>query len=114
MDEKREFREGDDSKIVFFDVSNSYKSFIWKYFKKNKIEGKVRCNICHIVMKHDSGSNTTDKRYHLKIHHNIHDSDNENQKTNENEDKAQNYMAEKVSSLRNEKGINKFSVKFKN
>ena len=85
MDEKSKFQEGGDSKIVFLDVSNSYKSFIWKYFKKSKIEGKVRCNICHVVMKHDSGSNTTDKRYHLKIHHNIHDPDNENQKTNENQ-----------------------------
>ena len=113
MDENRKFQEGGDSKIVFFDVSNSYKSFIWKYFKNNKIEGKVKCNICHVVMKHDSGSNTTDKRYHLKIHHNINDPDNENQKTNENEDKTQHSMEKKGLSLMSEKGPNKFSVKFK-
>ena len=70
MVKKRKFKE-EDSEIVFDDVSNSYSSFVWKHFKRNKNEEKAKCDHCHRIMINNGGA-TTSLRNHLRIKHDIH------------------------------------------
>ena len=54
----------------FEDVGNSKKSFVWQYFRLNKMEQKGKCNLCSRVLKATGGS-TKNLLDHLKNKHEI-------------------------------------------
>ena len=54
----------------YIDISNSSHSEVWKYFLKNKVQNRAKCNQCNQIYEIKSGS-TTNLRSHLRTRHNV-------------------------------------------
>jgi len=54
----------------YIDISNSSHSEVWKYFLKNKVQNRAKCNQCNQIYEIKSGS-TTNLRSHLRTRHNF-------------------------------------------
>ena len=54
----------------YIDISNSSHSEVWKYFLKNKVQNRAKCNQCNQIYEIKSGS-TTNLRSHLRSRHNV-------------------------------------------